>query len=222
MAGVRRPKRPRVVLPGNVEARKTAQKLSSAISKATLDVVPRPKGFNRRKATLDFDVAKAMRFPRNGMRPVVTMNFAISREQRYQRWLLRVGGSGTRPEFMVFESLERKGYRSDYSDPPGNDFRYQAGLLGGRVAGGAVADLLVESAPAGRVVIRVQGEFWHYGDDAQKAADMLQALALESAGFVVVDVLAQDTITEAMTDEVVGLALLGMQRDVSGRMGVSR
>ncbi len=175
--------------------------------------------FRRRRTTFEVNIEDILSSPRNGMRVPVISDPAKSREMRYQRWLMRVG-IGTRPEFMVFEALERAGLRSPMSVEPGLDFQFQVPMAGGRSrAGGAVADFVVwASAPP--IVIRVQGEFFHYVDDDAEAADIIERRMLEGMGFRVVDILAQDAITEERTDEVVALALGGFQLDFTGRLQI--
>ena len=183
--------------------------------------VPHAYRFTGRRTKITVDVTKAFTDSRNGLRVPMALNLAIAREERYQRWLL-VAGLGTRPEFMVYESLNRKGLRGPFEWvlPAGIDFDYQVPLLGGRGAiGVAVADFIIRIV-APQVVIRVQGEFFHFRDDPIKAADIIQKLALEAEGFTVVDIVAQDTLTETRVDEVVGYALLGFEVDFTGRIGV--
>jgi len=184
--------------------------------------VPIAPRFNRRARQVTVDVAKALGARGNGMRIATQLDQGISDELAYQRWLLRVGGTGTRPEYACFAALERLGLRSPDSEEPGTDFRFQVGVNGGRgELGGAIIDLLVESvAPA--IAIRVQGEFFHFIDDPSRESDILQRQMIESLGFTVVDILAQDTLSRQRVDEVVRLALLGMEYDSAGRVGVFR
>ena len=179
-------------------------------------VAPR---FNWRARNFRVDPARALRSRGNGLRIASQLDRSISDEAAYQRWLLKVGGTGTRPEFACFAALERLGLRAAESDPPGTDFRYQVGVNGGRQRGGAIIDLLVESvSPA--IAIRVQGEFFHFVDDPSRESDILQKRMIESLGFTVVDILAQDTLSRQRVDEVVSMALLGIELDTTGRVGV--
>ncbi len=183
--------------------------------------VPHAASFNRRRTNISVDITKAFRRTRNGLRVPMALDLSIARETRYQKWLL-VSGSGTRPEFMVYESLNRKGLRGPFEWilPAGVDFSYQVPLLGGRgQEGGAVADFVIRSV-APQIVIRVQGEFFHFRDDPTRVQDIIQKIALEAEGFTVIDIVAQDTLSEERVDEVVGYALLGFQVDFTGRIGV--
>lgn len=183
--------------------------------------VPTAPRFNWRARNFRVDPARLLRSRGNGLRVASLLDPSVSDEAAYQRWLLKVGGTGTRPEYACYAALERLGYLGPESDPPGNDFRFQVGVNGGRQRGGAIIDLLVEvvSPP---VAIRVQGEFFHFVDDPSKESDILQKRMIESLGFTVVDILAQDTLNRQRVDEVVRLALLGMELDTTGRVGVFR
>ena len=153
------------------------------------------------------------------MRIVDVVNEAKSRELQYLGWLKRVG-IGTRPEYMVFAALERAGLLAPQSNPPGFDFQMQVPIGGGRgKKGGAVVDFIVWAAsPA--IAIRVQGEFFHFIDDDTETSDIFERAMLETQGFTVVDILAQDTLTEERVDEVVALALVGLQLDFTGRLQI--
>jgi very-short-patch-repair endonuclease len=86
---------------------------------------------------------------------------------------------GTMPEWAVFWALEMLGA----------EFRFQSPFFGGRsIRGGAVVDFVVFS-PVPRLIIRVQGFYFHLGrGGVQKAVDLAQKLALESTGFQVIDI----------------------------------
>lgn len=181
---------------------------------------PTAPNFRRRRTSFDVDLAKVFDNPRNGLRLQVVQSLELNRERRFLRWLARVGGIGSRPEFMAFEALERRGYLSPYSSPPGLDFDYQVALAGGRSkTGGSVADLVVYAvSPA--TIIRVQGEFFHFIDEPTREADIIARLLLESEGYRVIDILAQDLLTERGSDAVVGAALIGAQKDFTGKLTV--
>lgn len=183
------------------------------------DRPPQAPGFRQRRTTFAVDTEALGERVRNGIRIPNIINDQKSREIRYQRFLRRVGTPATRPEFMVYEALERQGLRSSASKPPGLDFEFQAPILGGRsVAGGAVADFLIRTTAPG-LVIRVQGEFFHFAAEDVEEADIFQRLSLESEGFMVVDILAQDVTTENEADSSVRLALQGSERETAGRIG---
>lgn len=182
----------------------------------------RPR-FRRGSRRVEIDLHEVMHSIRNGLQVPTTLSGAIAREGRFLRWLAKVGGVGTRPEFMCYEALERMGMRAPQSTPyPGMDFEFQVPVLGGRgQKGGAVIDLMVHVVSP-RVAIRVQGEFWHYVDAPTREADIIERIAIQNLGYKVVDILSQDTIDEQRTAFVVGLALNGFELDPAGRLGVFR
>jgi hypothetical protein len=159
----------------------------------------------------------------NGMQIKPVLSVAGEFEKDFQEWLLRVGGVGTRPEYMVYRVLERRfGMRAPESDPPGFDFQFQVPAGGGRGReGGAVLDIVVQSVQP-PIAIRVQGEFFHFLDVDIRESDVLERAMLEGLGFRVVDILAQDLIDEARAEIVVAMALRGVQLDTTGRTGVFR
>lgn len=183
------------------------------VAKVRLPIVP---GFNRRRTTFDVDLEKVMEADRNGMRVSPLVNLAIIQEQRYQRWLARVGGNGTnagtRPEGQVYMELERMGYRAPESRPPGMDFEYAP--LDPALDD---FDLWFTYPPT---IVRVQGEYWHFADAAQIAKDTIQKHQAEARGFKVVDILAQDTINPQRLTEVVTLAIQGYEVDPDGRLQI--
>ena len=67
--------------------------------------------------------------------------------------LMETGVVGTLPELCVYGWLEQRKHL----------FEFQSSLMGGRLLkGGAVADFVIlDMAPGGLVVWRVQGEYWH-------------------------------------------------------------
>jgi len=87
---------------------------------------------------------------------------------------------GTLPERIVYkELLKRHVY-----------FDFQSSFMGGRLElGGVVADFIL---PEAKVIIRIQGEYWHTGLAAE-AKDEAQRAVLEGMGFTVYD-LWEDTI----------------------------
>jgi len=120
--------------------------------------------------------------------------------RRYLRWESRWGG--TFPEFLVFDWLVRKGLEPD------EDFYFQSSRMGGRqLYGGAVVDF---DFPSQRMAWRVQGEFFHIGNPAKEASDIMQKMSLSTAGYIVVDIFVQDVLerlnwvlTHAMNGEQV-------------------
>lgn len=182
---------------------------------------PIVSNFRRQRKNFDIEIEEVFEQARNGMRmpPLVTPE--ITREARFQSWLLRVGGTGTRPEFYVFEELERLGLRSPYSDPPGQDFDFLRELFVGpskATSEGFIQTDLLVFAVTPPVVIRVQGEFFHYANDDQQVDDILEKAALEGLGLRVVDILAQDTLMPGRLERVVLMALSGWQMDLEGRL----
>lgn len=93
------------------------------------------------------------------------------------------GFVGTAPEWAVYWALTKLGYRD------GEDFTFQSSQLGVRYeAGAAIVDFLIYARQP-LLVIRVQGEYWHYEQGGSRmAVDLFQRQELESKGFEVVDV----------------------------------
>jgi hypothetical protein len=95
----------------------------------------------------------------------------------------------TTPELAIYRALNKLGYYE------GTDFTFQSKLLGGRdVKGGAIADFEIYNP---HIVIRCQGEYWHYGQSSVVAKDELQKLAIESSGIPVIDIDAEDALRNA-------------------------
>ena len=95
----------------------------------------------------------------------------------------------TAPELAVYRALTDLGYM------PGVDFIFQSKMLGDYgEKGSARADFEI---PALSMVIRVMGEYYHYGNPSAEARDELQMLALESSGITVVDIDAEDALRNA-------------------------
>ena len=104
--------------------------------------------------------------------------------------------SGSMPEWIVFRWL------TDHAV----EFEYQAPLEGGRLTiGGAVADFIL---PPHRLVLRVQGEYWHYGDVEKVAIDILQKERLLRDGWNVVDLRERDL--QDRPNYILEQALLGI------------
>ncbi len=183
---------------------------------------PSVEGFRRRRTTFDIDLAQVFEKVRNGIRiPTLTTEASIQ-ERDFLHWLRQVGGVGSRPEHQVYRALERTGRRSPTSRPDwGLDFQFQVPLLGGRSqAGGAVVDFVVYDIFIPGLVLRVQGEFFHFSAVDVEEADIMGKLALESEGFKVVDILAQEALTPRDADQVVALALGGFETDFEGKLGI--
>lgn len=91
---------------------------------------------------------------------------------------------GSEAEWAVNWALERRGA----------DFQFQANFWTGRLqAGGAVADFSVYSPV--RIIIRVQGEHWHYGLGSAKIEDdRLQKAKFLADGFLVIDIDEDDAL----------------------------
>ena len=95
----------------------------------------------------------------------------------------------TTPELAVIRALESLGYRM------GVDYEFQSKMMGGRdVKGGMIADFLIFSL---KLIIRVQGEYYHYGRADVEARDKYQKEALTSQGYTVVDINAEDALRNA-------------------------
>lgn len=104
------------------------------------------------------------------------------KNRRLARRVVRLKGrypKGTLPELMTVDYLERLGQW----------YMYQVPILGGRVSGGAVADIVTQSGAAG-IVIRVQGEYWHSKRDAKQrdAAAALSMLGAKAGSLTITNV----------------------------------
>jgi len=122
---------------------------------------------------------------------------------RFTIWLDRHGvlQQGTLPEYAVFWALE-KAYAA---------FSFQTSKLGGRLElGGAVADFII-SEPVPYLIIRVQGEYFHYEQgEERKGKDLIQKEALHSKGYTVIDIDAEDALRDPR--RYVNDALAGLDR----------
>lgn len=117
----------------------------------------------------------------------------------FLRWQAEWGG--TYPEYVAFTWLVKHGYE------PYEDFQFQSSQMGGRqLFGGAVVDFDFPWFP---MAWRIQGEFWHVGDPATEGRDAMQKLMLESYGYTVVDIYAQDVVQR--TDWILDNAIAGVQ-----------
>jgi len=104
--------------------------------------------------------------------------------RRYLLW--ESEWSGTFPEFLVFRWLEKKNLS------PNADFYFQSSRMGGRqLWGGCVVDF---DFPSERLAWRIQGEFFHVGNPAKEASDIMQKMSLSTKGYIVVDIYAQDVL----------------------------
>lgn len=174
--------------------------------------------FRRRRTSFEVDLAQVMEQDRNGMRQRILIDESSVTEEKYQAWLKRVGGNGvnvgTRPEAAVYLELERLGYRAPESDPPGFDFEFAPldPILDD-------IDLWFTNPPT---IIRVQGEYFHFADSEAEARDNFQRQQAESRGFIVVDILAQDTLQRGRLEQAVRLAIMGVQIAQDGRLQVFR
>lgn len=103
------------------------------------------------------------------------------------------GVSGTLPERIVWRWLEYESgwlYNVEYS--------YAGGR---RVAGGMVLDFYVYSLFP-RVVIRVQGEYWHHVRSGQRVKDDRAAQQLLQAGYRVIDLWELEIYAAALSSTV--------------------
>jgi len=105
-------------------------------------------------------------------------------QTKYLRWESEWGG--TFPEFLCFDWLVKRGLE------PMEDFIFQSSRMGGRqLYGGAVVDFDFQDQ---MLAWRVQGEYFHIGNPAKEASDIMQKMSLSVAGYTVVDIFAQDVI----------------------------
>lgn len=91
----------------------------------------------------------------------------------------------TAPERAVYNVLIKLGV----------PFEFQSKMLGGRdEKGGLIADFTI---PSLMLIIRVQGEYYHYGRPSVEARDLFQKEALTSLGWTVIDILGDDAVSNA-------------------------
>jgi len=129
--------------------------------------------------------------------------------EAYMAWRAIYGGSY--PEYLVFSELQRR--KLEY----GVDFLFQANQMGGRNRlGGAVVDF---EFPALRVLARLQGEYWHLSSRQAREHDIVQRLLLESGGWTVIDMLAEEVLNSV--SRVVGLLLQMQETQTARRAGKS-
>jgi len=101
---------------------------------------------------------------------------------------------------IIASDLERIVY--DWLVRRGISFDFQTSFSGGHYQlGGSVVDFLI-----GNLAWRVQGEYWHRGVE-KAGADIIQREMLESLGYTVVDLRADDL--ENMANETLTKALRG-------------
>lgn len=106
----------------------------------------------------------------------------IGRERaRTVQRLAERGVVGTLPEMCAYGWLESRGRL----------FEFQSPMMGGRIlVGGAVADFIVfDLAPGGLMIWRVQGEYWHGGQE-HRERDREQRARLLSAWYAGLPVVA--------------------------------
>jgi len=115
---------------------------------------------------------------------IVEPEIPSNEAQKFSRWFATWGG--TFPEYLAFDWLERKGLAQ------GEDFIFQSSRMGGRqLYGGAVVDF---DFPDRQLAWRIQGEHFHIGNPAKEASDIMQKMSLETLGYTVIDVYAQDVL----------------------------
>jgi hypothetical protein len=148
---------------------------------------------------------------------------------RYMQWLRKHGfngqNQGTLPEFQVFEWLERRGWRSPISDPPGLDFeflvnRYIGYIKSALVDDFAEIDYALYNVSGPPIAMRVHGEIWHFNTADAIERDEIQRVVFEQLGYRVVDLLAQDTLNQERLNVAMELAIQGIEIDNSGRQRI--
>lgn len=117
--------------------------------------------------------------------------------------------TGTQPEWWVYQWLVRRGLKE------GVDFKYQANVEGGRLrVFGMVVDFLLMPGPwvPTTMVWRVQGYYYHYAQGIEVIlSDAMARIRIEDMGFLVVDLLDLDLEQPERRDEVLELALRGIE-----------
>jgi very-short-patch-repair endonuclease len=143
-------------------------------------------------------VRRLRTFPAAPRRGLTIEEQAESFEERYQEWF-RIH-RGTRPEFIVFDYLEKVAGLKHLAD-----FIFQSSQLGGRQRiGGAVVDF---ELPFRRLYFRVQGERFHLSPD-RIAHDAIQRAMLSGFGWTVVDIWVDQLL--AAPSRVIEAALNGV------------
>ena len=115
--------------------------------------------------------------PKGYTQPVINV-----RAQEWKAWQARRAPNGPYPEFVVYDWLEKRGYRE------GTDFWYQLPIGGGRTGlsgtGGFVIDFVFEASIAGsRLPAEVYGAAFHtdavfINPAEQQAADKLKKVLM--------------------------------------------
>lgn len=107
------------------------------------------------------------------------------------------GFTGTAPEGIVYKYLTENKI----------EFEYQSPLQGGRLTiAGSVADFILIYLG---IILRVQGDYWHYGDIEKEASDILQKERQMLEGWNVIDLKESDLMERP--GYVLRQALLGIQ-----------
>jgi hypothetical protein len=97
-------------------------------------------------------------------------------------------GQASEPEWAIFWALTKLGATFVFQ---------QSFWYGRKQIGGAVADFTV-TIPV-TIVIRVQGEYWHYGMGSDKIeADEIQKMRFEADGFTCIDIDETDAETNPL------------------------
>jgi very-short-patch-repair endonuclease len=123
------------------------------------------------------------------------------------------GLMATKPEWLMYWALTKLGLTPD------EDFTFQSSRMGPRyVAGSAIVDFLIVSRLP-QLVIRVQGEFWHYQQGSErKAVDDIQRQELEGSGLRVVDVDEDDILRDPIYYANLALKEIDVSKAAKGRM----
>lgn len=113
-----------------------------------------------------------------------------------------LGGTVSMTECMFYWAMEKM------LGPEGREWDYQGSKLGGRhMPGGAVVDFVYYGFGEQQVAIRIQTYYFHQGvDPNKKAEDREQRIALEDAGYIVIDVWEQEFIHDETGQAVLKVA----------------
>ena len=180
------------------QSRKTAN-FTSKLPKDRSSRVPTPQGPATLRSRSRSKITKVRKLPRAF---TLRQRGFFKRFQQDEYWHQPPWFVGTLPEWQVYLWLTRKKTRG---------WEFQSSIMGGRLfLGGVVADFLFsppEWVPS--MVWRVQGEFFHLATSEKQVSDLLQRIKLEDEGFQVVDILANDVLTNR--EAVLTTALGGQQ-----------
>ena len=200
--GLERSRRRRDSVTSNSRRGRQSRKTASSMSKLPRDRssrVPTQPGPQTLRSRSRSKITKIRNLPREF---TLRQRGFFKKFDKDEYWHPQAGFVGTLPEWQVYLWLLRRKERG---------WTFQSSIMGGRLQlGGVIADFLF-SPPnwVPSMVWRVQGEYFHLASAEKQVQDLLQRVTLEDQGFQVVDILANDVLTNR--EEVLEAALGGQQ-----------